>query len=234
MPFDYESVLNDLLLSNSVADAIAVLQGCCEIDFVTFHLMNSVSAQMDNPFVRTTYPPEWVTFYLLNNLVASDPVLKAATVAKKAFLWSDLDLAGPELDFLSKSKDFKIGQSGYSIPYEDEIGRRSVLSLNSHLDDEAFRDFIAVKGGQLQLLAHDLHMKGVSEAFAEAGDVPHLSPREYECLKWTSLGKSYSEIAIILSLSEHTVRSYLKMARVKLDSVTLAQAVTKATQMGLI
>ncbi len=234
MPFDYESVLNDLLMSNSIADAIAVLQECSAIDFVTFHLMNNVSAQMDNPFVRTTYPPEWVSFYLLNNLVGSDPILKAATAAKKPFVWSSLDLTGPEEAFLAKSKDFKIGQSGYSIPCVDELGRKSVLSLNSHLDEPEWRAFIDEKGDQLGLLASDLHMKGVSEAFAEAGDVPHLSPREYECLKWTSLGKSYSEIAIILSLSEHTIRSYLKMARVKLDSVTLAQAVTKATQMGLI
>ena len=64
--------------------------------------------------------------------------------------------------------------------------------------------------------------------------LPQLSPREIECLKWTASGKPHTEIAIILNLSEHTVHSYLKEARLKLDSVSLAQAVSKASSLGLI
>ena len=167
--------------------------------------------------MRTTYPPEWVSYYLLNSLVAKDPIVKAAHNAKKPFIWSDLDLSDPEKEFLAMSQDYKIGHSGFSIPYVDEFGRKSLLSLNSHLEDDEWRAFIDENGEQLVLLATDLHMKGVSEAFAEAEDVPHLSPREYECLKWTSLGKSYSEIAVILSLSEHIVRPVEN--GIKLDSV---------------
>ena len=52
--------------------------------------------------------------------------------------------------------------------------------------------------------------------------------------QWTAEGKVHTEIAIILNLSEHTVRGYLKDARIKLDSVSLAQAVSKAASLGLI
>ena len=188
MSFDYETVLNKLILSNSVADAIVVLQDNAAIDFVTFHLMNNVSALVDNPFVRTTYPPEWVSYYLLNSLVAKDPIVKAAHNAKKPFIWSDSDLSDPERNSWPCPQDYKIGHSGFSIPHVDEFGRKKLAVTEfPHLEDDEWRAFIDENGEQLVLLATDLHMKGVSEAFAEAEDVPYLSPREYECLKWTSL-----------------------------------------------
>jgi len=221
-------------MSNSVGDAILEIQKCDEIKYVTYHLVNNIGAAMDNPFVRTNYPDSWVSYYLLNNLVASDPVLRWATASKEPFIWSDIVLSKDEKAFIQKAAEFGLGLCGYSIPCSDKIGRKSVLSLNTDMSVDDWAAFISKNSDDLVSLAQDLHVKAVSEAFAEAGDIPHLSPREYECLKWTSLGKSYSEIAIILSLSEHTIRSYLKVARLKLDSVTLAQAVTKAANMGLL
>lgn len=234
MKFDYETVLQELLFSNSVEDAIAVLQARDEFDFVTFHLANNLHADHDNPFVRTTYPAEWVSYYLLHNMITSDPILRQASVSTDPFSWADLRTTPKEQSFMDKALTFGVGCSGYSVPCKDKNGRRSVLSINSKMDPESWAAFIAANRDDLLILAQDLHVKGVSEAYAGAGDVPQLSPREFECLKWTSMGKSYSDIAIILALSEHTIRSYLKMARLKLDSVTLAQAVTKATHLGLI
>ena len=42
------------------------------------------------------------------------------------------------------------------------------------------------------------------------------------------------EIAVILNISPHTARDYLKSARYKLDCVTSAQAVSKAVGLGLL
>jgi DNA-binding CsgD family transcriptional regulator len=39
---------------------------------------------------------------------------------------------------------------------------------------------------------------------------------------------------VILGISFHTARDYLKSARHKLDSVTSAQAVSKAVKLGLL
>ncbi len=59
-----------------------------------------------------------------------------------------------------------------------------------------------------------------------------LSPRERECLKWAACGRTLKEIAMILDLSHGSVRTYLDMARRKLDAVNLAQAVAVATAFG--
>lgn len=234
MKFEYETALNGVLHANSVSHAIEEIYRFDEISFITFHLINGYRSKMDNPFVRTNYPTPWVSHYLLNNLVRIDPVLRHASTVSEAFCWSELTLTREELSFMAEAASFGIGVSGYSIPYKDDLGRRSVLSINSALPADEWAVFLEASGKDLCSLAHDLHVKGVSEAFASAGSIPALSPREFECLEWTSKGKSHSDIAIILDLSEHTIRSYLKVARIKLDSVTLAQAVSKATHMGLL
>jgi DNA-binding CsgD family transcriptional regulator len=60
-----------------------------------------------------------------------------------------------------------------------------------------------------------------------------LTQRETECLHWIAAGKSAREIAKILNISAHTVRSYVKAIHQKLDCVTSAQAVGMAIKLGL-
>ncbi|TPP11327.1 helix-turn-helix transcriptional regulator [Rhizobium glycinendophyticum] len=61
-----------------------------------------------------------------------------------------------------------------------------------------------------------------------------LTPRECETLAWIAAGKSYWEAAIILGISERTVRYFMANARNKLDVVNNAQAVAEAVWLGLI
>ena len=234
MLFDYDTIKNKVIISDSVASAIDSLLIYKYFKFVAFYLMKNTNIDFNKPFFRTNYPPEWVSYYLLNNLVLTDPVVKHGIAAQEPFIWSDLDMNSDEREIMIKSQYFHSGQSGFTIPNVDSNGRKSLLSLNSHLPDDEWRALIAKIGSGLKIIAQNIHPKGVAEAFCGLNDTLHLSPRERECLEWVSIGKTCSEIAIILELSEHTVRSYLKIVRVKLDSVTLVQAVTKATRMGLI
>ena len=55
----------------------------------------------------------------------------------------------------------------------------------------------------------------------------HLTSREREALTWVAEGKSDWEIAVILGLSETTVRFHVDNARKKLGAVNRAQAVAR-------
>ena len=61
-----------------------------------------------------------------------------------------------------------------------------------------------------------------------------LNKRELECLNWAAAGKTSGEIALIVTLSEHTVNHYLNACCKKLDSVNRTQAVAKAVRLGII
>ncbi|MBA4768322.1 MAG: helix-turn-helix transcriptional regulator, partial [Porphyrobacter sp.] len=61
---------------------------------------------------------------------------------------------------------------------------------------------------------------------------PALTPREADCLAYVAEGKTDREIAVILSLSEATVRFHIDNARAKLDAATRAHAVAKWASLG--
>jgi len=61
-----------------------------------------------------------------------------------------------------------------------------------------------------------------------------LNDRELECLKWAAAGKTSSEIATIISLSEHTINHYLNSSCRKMDCVNRTQAVAMSIRLRMI
>lgn len=65
-------------------------------------------------------------------------------------------------------------------------------------------------------------------------DAPKLSARELDCLNWIARGKTNWETAVILEISENTVRHHLKNTFRKLGTHARADAIRRAIEMGLI
>lgn len=61
-----------------------------------------------------------------------------------------------------------------------------------------------------------------------------ITEREREVLRWVSIGKSKSEIAGILFVSESCVKRHCESISMKLETNTLASAVARALKMGII
>ncbi|CZT34268.1 DNA-binding transcriptional regulator, CsgD family [Rhizobium sp. 9140] len=61
-----------------------------------------------------------------------------------------------------------------------------------------------------------------------------LTARETEILRWISHGKTASEIALIVSVSEHTINSHTATILKKLDVVNRTQMVAKAIREQII
>jgi len=65
-------------------------------------------------------------------------------------------------------------------------------------------------------------------------EVPGLTPRELESLRWTMEGKTAWELGNILGISERTAVLHVNNATHKLGCINKHQAVLKALRMGLI
>lgn len=96
-------------------------------------------------------------------------------------------------------------------------------------------------GGLAQEQSASLYFDAVQMLDRASGDTllrqeprEKLTAREIECLRWSAAGKSSEEIAIILSISSHTVISYLKSAMRKLEAVNRMQAVARAYRYRLL
>ena len=61
-----------------------------------------------------------------------------------------------------------------------------------------------------------------------------LTGRERDCLKLAMLGKTSSEIGLILSLSEYTISQYLTAAQRKMNASNRTHAVALAAQLGYL
>jgi len=61
-----------------------------------------------------------------------------------------------------------------------------------------------------------------------------LTAREIEILKWTSVGKTSSEVSMILRISTNTVNFHIKNAIIKLKAVNKTAAVVLALNRGKI
>ncbi len=65
-------------------------------------------------------------------------------------------------------------------------------------------------------------------------DIPALSSREKEVLKWIKEGKSNYDIGDILDISSNTVNFHIKNLFKKLNVVNRTQAVSEALRVGII
>ena len=68
----------------------------------------------------------------------------------------------------------------------------------------------------------------------DEADPARLTEREREVVRWLALGKRGREIAAELFLSERTVETHTRNARLKLGAATKAELIAKALSAGLI
>jgi DNA-binding CsgD family transcriptional regulator len=68
----------------------------------------------------------------------------------------------------------------------------------------------------------------------QVADVPQLTARELEALRWTMDGKTAWEVGAILGISERTAVLHVNNAMHKLGCTSKHQAVIKALRLGLI
>ncbi|MDZ5696978.1 LuxR family transcriptional regulator [Chelativorans sp. M5D2P16] len=219
----------------SVEEAVMLTRDRFCVDHVTHCTAVAPASPVSIPFVRSTYPPQWIARYLLRSYITVDPVVQVGFRSTRPFAWDELDWnSEAEKALMADALAHGLAERGYAIPVVDRAGRRSLLTLNADMPAPEWADFIDRNLPTLSALAEIIHDKAVSEIAATSGPAPSLSPRETECLLWTARGKEAKAIAAICDLSEYTVRSYLRTARQKLKCRTLSQAVARAMQHGLI
>ncbi|WP_235890578.1 helix-turn-helix transcriptional regulator [Martelella alba] len=233
---DEESVFDAIDRAADVDAAIRVLRDLYNLGHVTYHHAQTVPADMnvDAPFVRTTYPAEWVSRYLVRGYVNHDPVVRDGLRRALPFIWSDLEETAGSRAVMADFLAHGLSDEGYSIPITDKAGRRALLSVNARFGETGWPQRVARHKKSWMEVSHAIHKKAIRELYGESDPAPGLSPREIETLYWISQGKEFREIAKIIGISDHTVRSYMRSARYKLDCATISQAVAKAIRLRLI
>ena len=233
---DEERLLEAFSIIDNTPDmeeTITKLRDLLNVDHLVYHSSKLGASPSADPYLRLTYPASWIKRYLQMGYVDIDPVIREGFLRTLPFDWSELKIQGAaEISFLTDALAHGVGPYGLSIPVQSKHGHRALFSISFSRSEKEWMDFVKTTLPTLIQIANRVHRRVIGEVFGE--DRPHLTTRELECLRWIARGKDTSDIAIILNISAHTARDYLKSARYKLDSVTSAQAVSKAVKLGLL
>jgi DNA-binding CsgD family transcriptional regulator len=183
------------------------------------------------PLVISTYPTNWVTHYLHSHYERLDPVITQALRDTEPFRWgfglTARELSSAQHELFYEASEFGI-RYGFTVPIHDGHGPIAALTFATDGKRPQFESCINSHARILQLMAmyFHAHVRRKLSGDRRIGEAL-LSPRELQCLEWAAEGKSAWEIGRILSISRHTVASYLENAKKKLGVRTIVQAATR-------
>lgn len=220
----------------AMIDAITKVYGFKHVAYLGVNLPNKLTS--NGPFAIATYSTDWIEHYTSRNFVSFDPVIHKSFKTILPSDWNEFDQREKRVrDLFAEARLFGVGRQGLSLPVR---GPRAELALFTVTSDESALGWSALKSkhmGELQILAQHLHLEVTNNRNAPvAGEYNtlRLSRREIDVLTWAAAGKTVADTALILSLSAHTVRTYLEMARARLNALNTTHAVARALALELI
>ncbi|MGY4362939.1 LuxR family transcriptional activator of conjugal transfer of Ti plasmids [Bradyrhizobium sp. i1.3.1] len=212
----------------SMADTAAELNLFCFAYLALPHEPDGV------PKLISTYPPSWTEHYLRRHYESFDPVIRRAIRHTQPFRWGlgfgPRIRSDSERELFDEAARFGI-RCGFTIPIHDSKGAIAAVTFATDERRTDFERSISEHGQVLRLMAmffhaHARRMLGSDRVV----DGVLLSPRELECLEWSSCGKSAWEIGNILGISRRTAAFHLDNARAKLGVRTVRQAVVRLAE----
>lgn len=191
----------------------------------------------ERDFVINGYPDPWRTKYVEQNYHLLDPTVAHCMRSVLPLIWNERHFASTEQRaFLEEARSNGL-HSGLSIPVHG--GSRETGMLSLAVDTPASKQEqrrIELALSESMLLSTFLH-EGVKRLLLQAqprDDVPALTARELECLRWASRGKTSWETGQIINCTERTVNFHIGNVVRKLGASNRRQAVVKAISIGLI
>lgn len=184
------------------------------------------------PTVVESSLPVWVVNAMTaNGALGECPVIKRGASSMMPQYWSleDADIACGTLAEAGASLGSIGITSGLMVPVSGMSGNRHLMNFAG--DRDALSQASLNELGMIVL-----HALEVYDRLCRIGSKSPspLTKRELDVVRWTAQGKTSVEIAELLSISEHTVNTYMNNAMRKLDCVNRTQLVAKTIRQRLI
>ena len=192
-------------------------------------------------FVWTTLPREWVVLYGRRGYIEVDPRVTQTYNRNVPFVWDATEYRGdPQCrDFLADAARYGVA-SGVAISFRDPDHGRVLVAVDSRITpmDDARRQFVAMKLGEIVLLAmsfHDFFMAHLVDYEPSLMvRVASLSPRETQCLEMAANGMTSVDIAIKLGIKPRTANFHFGKIVTKLGVLNRKEAIAIGIARGLI
>lgn len=182
----------------------------------------------------TNMEPAWLERYVARGYQRLDRLVTAGLVRVTPFFFDDVFSVPPLLAEQQEMEAMFPFCRGVVVPMHSPFGRFGMVSAACLLPSEQWERNKFSCMANVSLVALSAHQRSEELAALEQAGTAGLSEREVETLKWSAYGKTSEEIALIMGITERTVRKHVGSAMTKLDVKTRVQAVAQAVAAGLV
>jgi DNA-binding CsgD family transcriptional regulator len=252
-----DEIIGDIEATQSLAELKQVLQRIVEYyGFAAYNFLDTGHPHLDVPFYFGTSGEAWEHEYLRNNFVHVDPCVIRARRTNTPFSWGSVELptysAGRKpgaIKTMEAARDHGFTE-GLVVPYHYVDGKARVYSslVVFFWKDKVQRFSFSLSGRQyelhlvmiywmqraIDLIAKDVRLRPPIFWVNDAKEAKVLTDRERDVLSWAARGKTTSETADILHISEQTAEGYIRNALSKLNATNKTHAVAKGIYLGII
>lgn len=202
--------------------------------FVAGEISCSSRAMKEKYFSEySNYPDEWRTRYLAFHYIDYDPVYRQSLLERHPFSWAsirrktDSPIATRVMD---EAQDFGL-RSGIGLSILEPSGSLFGFGFASPERE------LSIGQAELGLIyASAFIYHEACSAITAIGSSPQakLTERERDILCWIARGKTKTETADRLAVSESCIKRHCENIALKLETTNLPSAVAKAIHLGLI
>jgi LuxR family quorum sensing-dependent transcriptional regulator len=176
-------------------------------------------------------PEGWVNEYLDNNYILNDPIARHCIEARGPFFWREAIEATASReakDIMMRAEIYGL-KNGICFPIHNINGFEAGVSLSGFPNSPKKTEIRSLYLASIMAFNTLRRIKSDHPLRIQA-----ISQREKEVLTWCALGKTSTDIANILFVSENTVNVHVKNAISKLSARNKTEAVTIAVRIGVI
>jgi DNA-binding CsgD family transcriptional regulator len=232
-----KAFLGEIATLQTQFDIFRLLKRICDLfgfsAFMVLRLPDNAANAIAEHSVINNWPSEFTAAYDRLGLLNASPLVAAMRTSTKPLAMTLADRTAADAESTRAASEKLFRRFGFlmtvAIPVHDIRGGRGVVFFDGDRGDLCHTEML-----ELTMLAIHVYDRLSRIAHADSREVSPLTDRETGCLAWTAEGKTSSEIADILGLSEHTVNHYLNRAARKLGTVNRTHAVAKALRRGWI
>lgn len=182
-----------------------------------------------NPFKETSIisnmPQEWEIDFLHGKYQIFSDIISRVKSKITPLMWNAEEVNVPDLKSLAEKFNIKSGIS-FLIRISSDV-----IIFTLYFDQED-KTFISLYQSEKYKITFEI--LELFEMFYKKEEGVPLTGRESEILNFLKIGKTYSEIAYILGISERTVRFHVRNILDKLDVSSVKYAIFKATSLQII
>lgn len=219
----------------AVFRAVVGLAQALGFDHCAYGMRQPFPLTQPRTYMVNDYPEPWQRRYMERNYLAVDPTVRHGAVSVAPVLWTDaLFEHARDLWDDARAHGLRHGWAQSSRSGQGVMGLVSLSRSEEALTPRELRHneprLVWLAQGAHQAFSRVLD----ADAGRAAGAALSLSAREAEVLRWTADGKTASEVAEILNISERTVNFHIANAVAKLRTPNKAAAVVRAVMLGLL